>query len=68
MMRKEIDSRNMYIGIALAFILLIALVSVDIGPSCREAKTLNSDRIRLIADDNNTFSDLSRNMTIQTGS
>ena len=64
-MRKAIGSRNLYIVIVLASILLITCVSVDIGLSYQETKT---DSISLIADDNNTFSDLSRNMTVQTGS
>lgn len=63
--RKAIGSRNLYIVIVLASILLIACVSVNIGLSYPETKT---DSISLIADGNNTFSDLSRNMTVQTGS
>jgi hypothetical protein len=44
------------------------LLPGNIGSSYQETKTLNSDKLTLIADDNNTFSDLSRNITIQTGS
>jgi hypothetical protein len=64
-MRKAIGSKNLYIVVVLGSILLIACGSVNIGISYQETKT---DSISLIADDNNTFSDLSRNMTVQTGS
>ena len=56
---------NPSISIKLVFIVLITLMIGNIGASYQETKTLNSDKITLIADDNNTFSDLSRNMTIQ---
>jgi hypothetical protein len=48
--------------------MLITLAIGNIGSSYQETKTLNSDKLTLIADDNNTFSDLSRNIRIQTGS
>ena len=64
-MRKAIGSKNLYIVVVLGSILLIACVSVGIGISYQETKT---DSISRIADDNNTFSDLSRNMTVQIGS
>jgi hypothetical protein len=67
-MRKTISSRNLSIGITLAFILLITLMIGNIDASYQEIKTLNSGKVTFIADDNNTFSDLSRNLTIQTGS
>jgi hypothetical protein len=67
-MKQTISSRNLSIGIALAFIMLITLTIGNIGSSYQETNTLNSDKLTLTADDNNTFSDLSRNMTIQTGS
>ena len=52
----------------LAFILLITLTIGYIGVSYQttKAKNLNSGKITLIADDNNTFSDLSRNMSMQS--
>ena len=58
------------ISIALAFILLITLTIGHVGVSYQEAKikTLNSDKITLTADDNNAFSDLSRNMSAQSNS
>lgn len=69
-MRETISSKNVSIGVVVlvAFILLITLTIGNVGTSYQEAKTLNSGKITFIADDNNTFSDLSRNMTIQTGS
>jgi hypothetical protein len=67
-MKKTISQRNLSTCIALAFIMLITLAIGNIGSSYQETKTLNSDKLTLIADDNNTFSDLSRNITIQTGS
>jgi hypothetical protein len=67
-MIKTISSRYILISITLAFILLTALVIGNIGVSYQESNTLNYVKITLIADDNNTFSDLSRNMSMQTGS
>ena len=68
-MRKTISSKNLSIGVALVvFILLIALTIGNVYTSYQETKTLNSGKITFIADDNNTFSDLSRNMTMQTRS
>jgi hypothetical protein len=67
-MIKTINLMNLSISIILVFIVLITLMIGNIGAYYQETKTLNSDKITLIADDNNTFSDLSRNMTIQTGS
>jgi len=63
-------SKNVSIGVVVlvAFIMLIILMIGNIGSPHEEVKTLNSGKITFIADDNNTFSDLSRNMTIQTGS
>ena len=67
-MIKTPSSRYLSISVILAFILLITLTIGNVGISNQEAKTLNSGKIMFIADKNNTFSDLSRNMTIQTGS
>ena len=67
-MIKTISSRYVLISITLAFILLTTLAIGNMGASYQESNTPNYGKIRLIADDNNTFSDLSRNMTIQTGS
>ena len=67
-MIKTTSSRYLSISVTLAFILLITLTIGNVGISHQEAKTLNSGKIMFIADENNTFSDLSRNMTIQTGS
>ena len=53
----------------LMFILLITLTMGNADLSHQETKSLNSDKIKLITvADNNTFSDLSRNMSMQTGS
>jgi hypothetical protein len=45
----------------------MALVIGNISASYQESKTLNSGKFMHMADDNNTFSDLSRNMSMQTG-
>jgi hypothetical protein len=69
-MRKTMRSKNVSIGVVVlvAFIMLITLTIGNIGTPHQEVKTLNYGKITFIADDNNTFSDLSRNMTMQTGS
>jgi hypothetical protein len=67
-MIKTISSRYVLISITLAFILLTTLAIGNMGASYKESNTPNYGKITVIADDNNTFSDLSRNMTIQTGS
>jgi hypothetical protein len=67
-MIKTISSRYVLISITLAFILLTTLAVGNMGASYQESNTQNYGKITLIADDNNTFSDLSRNMTMQTGS
>ena len=66
-MKKRTSSVNLSVSITFVFILLITLVIANIGTSHQESKTLNSGKIMLMADDNNTFSDLSRNMSMQTG-
>jgi hypothetical protein len=67
-MIKTINSRYILISITLAFILLTTLAIGNIGASYQESNTLNYGKIIPIADDNDTFSDLSRNMSMQTGS
>jgi flagellar biosynthesis protein FlhB len=56
------------VGITLVFILLMTLIVGNIATSYQESKTLSSGKIMPIADDNNTFSDLSRNTSMQAGS
>jgi hypothetical protein len=64
-MIKTTGPRYLSVSITLVFILLVTLIIGIIGASCQESKTLKSGKITLIADDNNTFSDLSRNMSMQ---
>lgn len=66
-MIKTTSSIYLSVSITLVFILLMTLIIGNIGTSYQESKTLNSAKIMLMADDNNTFSDLSRNMSMQTG-
>ncbi|HJT49236.1 MAG TPA: hypothetical protein VJ729_13715 [Nitrososphaeraceae archaeon] len=66
-MIKTTSSMYLYVSITLVFILLMALVIGNISASYQESKTLNSGKFMHMADDNNTFSDLSRNMSMQTG-
>jgi hypothetical protein len=64
-MIKATGPRYLSISITLVFILLMTLIIGNIGASYQESKTLGFGKITLIADDNNTFSDLSRNMSMQ---
>ena len=64
-MIKTTGPRYLSASITLVFILLVTLIIGIIGALYQESKTLNSGKITLIADDNNTFSDLSRNMSMQ---
>ena len=66
-MIKTTSSMYLSVSITLIFILLTTLVIGNIGTSYQESETLNSGKIMVMADDNNTFSDLSRNMSMQTG-
>lgn len=66
-MIKTTSSMYLSVSITLAFLLLMTLIIGNIGTPYQESKTLNSGKIMLVADGNNTFSDLSRNMTMQTG-
>ena len=66
-MIKTTSSMYLSVSITLVFILLMTLAIGNIGTSFQESKTLNSGKIMLMADENNTFSDLSRNMSMQTG-
>jgi hypothetical protein len=67
-MKKRTSSMNLFVSITFVFILLMTLVIANMGTSHQESKTLNPGKIIFMADDNNnTFSDLSRNMSMQTG-
>ena len=62
---RKIQGMTNLVSVALAFTLVITLLMGNISSSYQETKIINSEKIKpTTATDNNAFSDLSRNMTI----